>query len=413
MFFVYFLNYAFLTVASPGRQDIDQLLDSAIKKSLTVQIQTYKVEETKHLGATMTAWNNPNFTMESQKGDDNTGMPINKHQFSLIQPLTSPWKTHFKSKIAKSTIDIENHHLEDQKLSTKIHVLKLLFQFNVAQEKIKRVDAHVKRIEVLNSFLSSRKFVSPQKQSEVFIVENKIKVLRKQLNDLTIQAQRLWLELNIYFEFENAKQIPSFWVDQTLSIPKDDFLQKTLTFNHDLELAQFEIEKSQSEVSYEKNQRLPDLSLTGSMSKGLRGNPEDNYTLGVQMSVPIFNANNNKLKASQLSLKQAQTKKDYIYQQIKKEFDSTYGEYQLSQQQIRQFPLQQLEKMERQMIRMTEQFKRGQVDLMTFVEADLSHDLLIDETLNIQINYVESLAKLSFLTGEMIPLKGVIHEISL
>ena len=65
------------------------------------------------------------------------------------------------------------------------------------------------------------------------------------------------------------------------------------------------------------------------------------------------------------------------------------------------------------MRKMTDQFKRGQVDLMTFVEADLSHDMLIDETLNIQMNYIQALSQLSVLVGEMIPLQGVINEIRL
>lgn len=397
----------------PSKPNIDDLLERAVKNSLSVQIQTYKVEETKRLGESQTAWNNPNVTIEKQKGDDNTGMPINKYQISVIQPLTSPWKTNYKSKIAKSSFDIENHHLEDQLLATKVNVLQLIFHFNIANEKIKRVDAHVKRIELLNSFLRSRKFVSAQKQSEAFIVENKIRVLRKQLDELNLLAKTLWLQLNLFLQLESPQQLQSFWVDQTLHLPKEEFLQKTLKQNHDLALSQFEVEKSQSEFSYEKNQSLPDIALTGGISKGQSSNPEDNQTIGLQVNIPLFNINRHKRSASQWALRQSQTKKELVLQQIKKDFETTYNQYELSKDLIHKFPVQKLSELESRMQKMTEQFKRGQIDLTTFVEADLSHDLLIDETLNIQMTYIEALSGMSVLVGELIPLKGVVHEVRL
>lgn len=392
---------------------IETLLERAVNNSLQVKIQTLKVEETKHLGSSQTAWNNPLVTVESQKGDDNTGSPINKYQVAVWQPLTSPWKTRLKSKIVKSTNDIENHHLEDQRLSTKLSTLQLIFQYNIALEKMKRVDNHVKRIEILKGYLRSRQFVSAQKKSEAFIVENKIRILRKELEDLSVHTRSLWLQLNVLLQLEAPQQLQTFWVNQALEIPKNDYYQKMLISNHDLELSKFEIERSQSESSYEKNQRLPDVSLTGGMSQGQRGNPEDNYTVGLQVAVPLFNMNNNKVRASDLSLQQAKTKKDLVAQQLARDFEDVYSQYSLSKDQIQKFPLKKLSEMEDTMLRMTEQFKRGQIDLMTFVEADLSHDMLIDETLNIQMNYIHSLAQLSVLVGEMIPLQGVIHEIRL
>ena len=202
-------------------------------------------------------------------------------------------------------------------------------------------------------------------------------------------------------------------MNQALEIPKKEYYDRMLRFNHDLELSQFEIEKSKSESSFEKNQRLPDLALTGGLSKGQSGNPEDNYTVGVQVAVPLFNMNNNKARASRLALQQAQTKKELTTQQLIRDFENTYSQYVLSKEQIQKFPLKKLSEMETAMLRMTEQFKRGQIDLITFVEADLSHDMLIDETLNIQMNYIQALSQLSFLVGEMIPLQGVIHEIRL
>lgn len=408
-----FLLFCAAFTQASEKLNMDRLLERAVNNSLQLKIQTLKVEETKNLGSSQTAWNNPLVTVESQKGDDNTASPIQKYQVALVQPITSPWKTHFKSKIAKSMNDIENHHYEDQKLTTMLSTLELIFKYNISLEKTKRVDNHVKRIEILQGYLRSRKFVSPQKQSEAFIVENKIRVLRKQLEDLNVQTRSLWLQLNVLLQLNEPQQLQTFWVNQALEIPKNDYLQKMLSFNHDLELSQFEIEKSQSEFSYEKNQRLPDLALTGGLSKGQQGNPEDNYTIGAQISVPLFNMNNSKVRASRLSLAQAQTKKEWITQQLKRDFEDIYSQYSLSKEQIQKFPLQKLSEMEKTMLRMTESFKRGQIDLMTFVEADLSHDLLIDETLNIQMNYIHALSQLSFLVGEMIPLQGVVHEIRL
>lgn len=410
---LYFIGTLILISSASPTRDIDQWLDVAVQNSLQVQIQSYKVEETRSLGSSQTAWANPNVILESQKGDDNTGSPINKHQFMVVQPITSPWRTILKGRIAKSSVDIENHHLEDQKLTTRVQVLDLIFQWNIAKEKIKRVDNHVKRIELLNSYLRSRKFVSAQKQSEVFIVENKIRVLRKQLDDLNILAKNLWQQLNIYLQLNKPEDLHAYWVNQTIELPKEELLKKTLSKNHDLELSQFEIEKSESELSYEKNQRLPELALTGGAAKGLHGNPEDNYTIGMQVQVPLFNINRHKLRASHWALKQAQSKKELLIQQLKRDFQTTYDQYELCKDLIKKFPLQKLSQMEDTMKKMTEQFKRGQVDLITFVEADLSHDLLIDETLNIQMTYIQSLSQMSLLVGEMIPLKGVIHEVSL
>ena len=417
MFHLFIFNLFFFTLSSAQAQiiasDIDTLLERAVGQSLRVKAQKFRVEQQQSLSQASSAWSNPNAIIESQRGRDNTDSPIDKYQFSILQPLTSPWKTNIKKKIADSELNIEKHHLEDEVLSIKINTLRMIFNYNIAVEKTKKVDTHLKRIEILKIYLKSRKFISGQKQAEAFIVENKIKVLRKQLDDLKILTEDLWLKLNQLLNLPDKRSLKSYWVDQTIQLQKSTYAQKALSYNHDIELAGFEVEKSKHEYAYEKNQKLPDLALTGGLSKGKNNNPEDNFTVGLNMQIPLFNMNINKARASSSALHAAQTRRDFIVQEVQREFESTFLNYELSRQQIQDFPLISLIKLENNMSKLTENFKKGQIDLMTFVEADVTHDNLIDETLHIQMNYIHALSQMSFLVGEMIPLKGVIHEIAL
>lgn len=413
--FLYFLSILTGTghALEVPAQSIDVLLEKAVENSLSVKAQNYKVEQQKNLNSASTAWANPSATIESLKGSDNTNMPINKYQVSLIQPLTSPWKNNIKQKIANSELNIEKHHLEDEILSIKINTLRMIFNYNIAMEKMRKVDAHIKRIGILKLYLKSRKFISSQKQAEAFVVENRVRVLKKQLDDLKTETQNLWLQLNQYLQLSDRYQLPAYWVDQTLVLEKLVYLQKAQLYNHDIELAQFQVEKSQGEHSFEQNQKLPDVALVGALSKGKTNNPEDNFSVGVNLSIPLFNMNIQKSRASANALEQAKTRKALIVQQVLREYESTFLDYELARQQIKEFPLKTLGQLEKDMQRLTEGFKKGQIDLMTFVEADVTHDTLIDETLRIQMNYIHALSKMSFLVGEMIPLKGVVHDISL
>lgn len=398
-----------LAVAAPAgdSQVLSQLLDAAVRNSLSVQAQKFDVDSRDRLVSASTAWSNPQILLEGQKGDDNTAAPINNIKVSLIQPL-SVMSLGIKKKIAKVDLALTTHHLEDETLTTKTNTLRWIYAYTVNREVIRLLEERTGRLEIIKKFLATRHYMSQQRRGEAFIVENKIAAVEKEIQMARAADQYLWQRLNVLIDWKNPEQFPSFWFKKSLAIDKQSLLEKTLQHNHDIECAGLESQKAREQHRFERRQALPDIALTGSSTQGRQGNPESNYAIGVAVSVPILSLNRHRAGASEAAVSAAESREALMRQNVTLQFEQIYGLHSAQSELLKKNAYASIQDHGKSMSALVRSFQLGQLDLVTFFEADSTYFERAHQALQIQNEYAQTLADLFLVSGENIDLKEVL-----
>jgi outer membrane protein TolC len=411
-----FIGHSFAADASsqkvktfnPDSVSLKNLLDRASINSLAVQAQISDVQAEEYLVHASTAWANPVVHVENQKGVDNTDSPINNLKIGASQALPSPFTQGLKKEIAQMDLAISKHHLEDQLLHAQLNAYRWIYEYNVAREMISLMERRIARLQMIRKYISTRPYLSPQKRSEAFIVENKIVAIEKDLSSARASEEFLWQRLNVLLKWENKKTFPNFWIAKNLPLNKGELLDKALKNNHEIEFSQLELKKNQSQRKLESRQALPDVMLSAAATRGRQGNPENNDTLGVSVSLPLFNWNRNRTRAADSHVESAAKKEALTRQEVALGFEKVYSQYLINQDYLLKYPIEMQKKLEDQMMKITENFKRSQVDLITYFEVDMTHYERLQQTYMIQAEYASNLADLSLLTGELFNYEGIL-----
>lgn len=384
---------------------LQQLLKTSVEQSLTVQSQELDAASQKSLVGASDAWANPQILLDTQRGDDNMGDSINNYRVTLLQPLSLPWGLRLKKKIAQSQLAISQHHAEDQALATQVSMMKAIFEYSAKTQVLKALQEREKRFQVIQKYISTRKYLSPQKSAEALIVANKVAVIQKDIAVAKSHLQHLWNKMNVLLKWSQRESFPEYKVALPVQLRREDLLGKIESQNHDIELASLEYELAERNHKFESWQKWPDISLAASQVKGRAGNPEDNYSLGVNISIPIFNLNRHKTKSAEFRVQSSSKKQQFVKQEVLLSFEEAYEHYKVLREFFSEYSSSKLPKLQKDMDAVTQGFKRGQVDLLTYFEADSSVFERIQQSWTLQSEYVNAVADLSFLTGEILNLE--------
>lgn len=398
---LFFLSQGSFALSQPT---LDQFLNQSVEKSFSVQSQSLETQAQSELVKGSTAWANPQLMVETQKGSDNTGSPIHNLKFSIQQPISSPWGLNARKRLAKTYQSISAHHLEDEILIKKVEALKTIFYYLSKIEILKAMKLRSERFDLLEKYISTRKHQSVQKSAESMIVSNKIVIMEKQIADLTIEIEQVWGRLQILLGVESASAMPQFRLKSLADLNKAELLQKLPVSNHEIELSHLEWKQAQQSHQLESMQSWPNFSFVAAQTSGRYGNVEDNYSLGVNISLPLFDWNRAKTKASEYQMFSREARVKKIEQEVKQEFDLAFGNYQVLRGLLLKNSIDKVQKLNQQMNVVVSGFKKGQVDILTFFEADASSFERLEYYWSLQSEYVSSVAELSLITGDILPL---------
>lgn len=400
-----FILFAASVAGAESSVPLQQLLKTSVEQSLSVQSQELETASQKSLVEASDAWANPQILLETQRGDDNMGDSINNYRVTLLQPLNLPWRLRLKRKMAQSQWAISQHHSEDQALATQVNMMKSIFEYSAKNQVLKALQEREKRFQMIQKYITTRKYLSPQKSAEALIVANKVAVIQKDIAVARAHLQHVWNKMNVLLKWSQRETFPEYKISIPAQLSREELMGKLETQNHDVELSHLEYELAERTYKFESWQKWPDISLAASQIKGRAGNPEDNYSLGVNISIPVFNLNRSKTKAAEFNVQSSGKKQQLVKQEVLLSFEEAYEHYKVLKEFFGEYSSTKLPKLQKDMDAVTQGFKRGQVDLLTYFEADASVFERIQQSWTLQSEYVNAIADLSFLTGEILNLE--------
>lgn len=398
-----FTNQALAQEAlSPGdKYTLPQLVEIALQNTQMLASQDARIEEQRLAGTQSRAWPGASFDFSlGQKKDGDQSGPRYELGFSQPLPLTG------KLGLRGGLFDLESESWRVRRTASQatvtLKVTELAYEYMANRRKAEFSGRRQKRFELIHVYLTGRVFATPQRKAESRIVQN-------HLTDIVVDAiqsqagfEALFKKLQVYVPWntETYPEIEVPWFAGTRTLDNKEWMAKALENSPDLRLQRFSVKVAELERSLAKKEGLPDPSLLASYEKSETDVTETNYGLGLGLAFPSWNRNRSGTKSAEQKQVAEERLLAFEEQKLRAELAKTLVEYEAARLTLQKYPQSLLSDLEKQIQEAEQGFRKGQLDLLTFLELDSSASEAFNHVLDAQRDFAAKIAEILVLTGE-------------
>ncbi len=393
-----FVYFAIQPIVLAERYNPDQLINIALKNSALIESHKFEVKAGERFSEKVGLWDNPSLEVGIDKKSDADGK-TRLTRYGLSQTFYLPGTLSTKKRVADGDTEISNQNLIFEEQRVVNSVLKLLYEFKAAKEKLSHAQERVERFKTAESYLKSRIFAAPQKKAEASIVAAKLLVLMKDQFQVQAHKENIWAELNSYLKMDSEPEIDLAWYKNGPQVGLDQLTEQTSEKNPDIKFQNAKLNQSISALDFAKIESWPSVALAASYSRGVGVSPERVYGLGLAVPLPFFNANSAGRAGSEFKVRSENARLTYVREKISKELRTAYLNLSLAKKTLIGLPVEKITELEKSVRETDEGFKRGQIDLLTYLEADNQHFESLSAILDAQLDVAKSISDLQSLTG--------------
>ncbi len=342
---------------------------------------------------------NPELELNAGQKSDATssGLTI---ETTLKQTLRYPGKLEAKKRWVLGKTALQD--IELQKLKLKLHyaIWAKSYEWDSANQQFAINQRRIRKLHWINTYLSSRPFVSPQKRLESNIVEAHLKAY--QMEGIQLNAQKSIARVAL----QNLMTDP---LPESLPLPAipaaspqwEKLHAKLKDQNPDIQQMKAQLTQIDLETHVLKIEGNPDFDLLGRYAAETASETERFFSFGIGMTLPITNQNRFAIQA------QAQQKKAVEAQliQVIKDKETQWQEALIllnrSQEILNLYTPAWMNRVETGLDQAIEDFKKGQVDLLSILELESQWMAVSDIRLEAQTEWVTAWSTLMQLIGEI------------
>ncbi len=381
-----------------NERSLTELVEIGLSKSKEIETKTFEVNALDKQSSNARSWENPIFGFEVGNRDQIGGTAQQK-RFSLFQPI-GLGRNGLKGEIAEINSQVGKLESLSQRSQLRFRLYSQLFTYAVAYEKAHHAEERVSRFKEVQGFLRSRLFASPQKKAEATIVTGKLQVLSKEFLQLRAQRDVLWEDLKLYLGLSEEPMIKVPWFKNGVTFDFDSLWNKVESQNPEIKARNFSLEKAEKEISLTRREKWTGFGLTGTYTNETGFQPEQTYGVGVTIPIPVFNSGSAMVSAAEMQRKASESRASFENESLKKTLRTTLINYNSAKEVIQALPISTVKQLEESMKVTDQGFRKGQVDLLTYIEADNQHADGIAAVYDAQAEFAHQLSELSVLTAE-------------
>lgn len=379
--------------------NIYSLLEIAEKNSSNIKIADYQALSQKHFANQQKYWQNPVITINSSSNSQNGfGFSQTIPFFGKLKNKYNAEEAYFKA-FEMNRINVA--------LLVKAEVFSLIYQYKVLEKKIELTKKRLTRLSLIDKYLNAIILNSPTKRAQGRITKNKINLIERDLVIYENQALQTWNRINVYLNLETKPQnIYLEWLDKISYKGKKYFIEEALTNNLILKEQKFLIEKYKSESAFAKIEQMPDINLSISKQNNFSnsgiGKNSTITNFDASISIPLINRNQEKIIATDSKIKAQRYELEFKQSQIINGIISDANEYEISLKIAKNFPISAIDKSINFLNQANDDFKKGVLDFITYIELDAQEYNSINAALDAQSQLATSYANLMIAVGNFI-----------
>ena len=216
------------------------------------------------------------------------------------------------------------------------------------------------------------------------------------------EAFLLWNRANVFLNLKSApEKITLNWLDGNNYKGREFLINSAIENNLELKEQKLLIEKFKSELAYSKIEQMPDVnvSITHANNSSASNINKNSTGVGVSIVAPLFNRNQEKISSSEAKIKAQEFELDFKTNQLISLISNDINEFEISLKIAKEFPFSNIEKSLSNLAEANNDFKKGVLDFITYIELDSQEYQIIDAVIDTQINLVNSYSNLMIKIG--------------
>jgi len=389
--------------AAPSAQkySLAALVSLALKTSPLLSAQDARVEEKSLSAAQARVWQGPSagVLFGRTKQTETSG---SRYELSLAQPLPLTGMPGLRGRLLGLESESLRVEREASEVLVTLSVAQGAYEYAAGRRKAAFAESRRKRFELVQSYLAGRVFPTPQRMAESRIVTNRVKNLVAEaiLGEAGYKVALERLKAFVPLDAGASPDIDVPWLSGARGLDDKEWLNKALADNPELRARRLTVEGAGLEKSLASREGLPDTSLVASYEKGQADIIGKDYGLGLSLAFPSWNLNRSGVRSAERRRRAEESLLVYAEQKLRSELLRALVEYEAARQVVLKYPPETLAELEGQLKGADEGFRRGQVDLLTFLELDGSAAETYGLALDAQTELAAKAAEVLALTAD-------------
>lgn len=316
---------------------------------------------------------------------------------TLMQPV--PWfgkrsasiKSHeFLSRIAQMD-------LSESKLLLSHRVFLLAYELASEVEIEKHNKERKERFSLIAKYLSSRPLASPKQILEKEIIESQIRLLEKLMNQVTARKNGLKDELRLLTGLTEM-ELKVDWDRLPVSHQKD-FYANNLNEGWKLKKLNQNLLLSENRIEEARLAARPDI-MVGVNYRQENVAPANHFYHGqVAVVIPIVDRGQHSVQTARAQVRRDEASIKLAVQENSADLSYSYEALEAAKNSLHLFPMNLKAKSQKRFKQAEDAFRKGQIDVMTFLQSDTQVHENIDLIYTSRIEYLSSLSRLEQLVG--------------
>lgn len=391
--------------AAAAKYTLAELIGLAVERNPWLASHDARVEERRLSAEQARVWTGP--SLDASGGGRREGPATgSRYEAALSQPLPLLGKPGLRGGLMDLETKDRRMLRSAAQTTVTLQVVKLAYEYAVNRRKADFLEKRRLRFELVRAYLAGREFFTPQRKAESRIVENRLKAFVSDAiqSQAGFKASLEKLRVHAPLPEGSFPEIEAPWLSGARELDQREWLGAALENNPGLRAQRLALESSRLEGRLAARDALPEPSIKASFEEGRAAETEQNFGIGLSLAFPAWNGN----RAGILSAEQKKLAEERLVnfqeQRLKAELPRAILEYEAARRIVQKHPQTVLADLESELLDAEAGFRKGQVDLLTFLELDSAASETINRVLDAQLALLERAAELLELRGEQVVL---------
>lgn len=378
--------------------DVPELITLALRRSELLNAHEKAVEASRFAKEQAAAWQNPaiSFSAGNKSAAGKNGIA---YDADITQPFYFPGKQKAAGDIAGVQEKLAGLSMAEARLFVRYSIIRLSYQYAVADELSRHLEERMTRFKAIKKYLTSRSFPSPKKRMEKHIVEMKLDLLAKNLNEVRAGRDIIWAKLNLFLGLQGHVTIRASWFTRGEVIGWDGLLAKVESGNIDLKRQTLVLECTKAETRLARSLAYPDFSFSILYREDRVPDEERFVGAGLSFNLPLWNRNRYGVKSMEATIEAEKANVSFARRKAEQSLITSFIEYEIARKNLANLPVSMLEKVHDRLADADDSFNRGFIDLLTYGEVESQAFETHLAVLGAQFEFVDKYAALQILQG--------------
>lgn len=384
--------------ASAERWSLAKIIARATERTPEIKALAKDIERAENLAGQAGKWENPEGSI-SYGPMTQSGLQGFAFDVSIKQSIPLFGQKAIAADVGEQTKKTVEAESKKQLLLIKHEVVRLAYRLAGLEEQAKHVTHRKEKINLIAEFLKTRPFASPAQAVEKSLLLNRLREIEEKFLEISSAREAAWRALNVFLGLESRIVPDAKWATKPALPDRESLLKLFESQNPDLEKQQSLIATASLEADQAAKKGFPEIRIGGTYDEQTADLPQKIYSGTIELSLPIFDRGGYAKQAALAQKEAATYRLEQKHRELLAQFEQSWAVLEQSKKRIELYPLALVVKLEAQMSKAEQNWKKGLVQVTAFLELENQVHDQASKVFDAQTAYITALSQVQILAG--------------